>query len=159
MRLGHQKGGGRGASPPFQLYHFCLHDNSSITWWNFTKLGQEVKLDGKINWLDFEWDWVTERGGGRGGLLPPFQLYHFRLRNNSSITWWNFTKLGQKVKLDGTINWLDFEWDWVTGRGGGGGLLPLFNYIIFVYVITQVLLHEISPNLVRRSSWMGQLTD
>ena len=35
----------------------------------------------------------------------------FRLRDNSSITWWNFIKLGQKVKLDVTINWLDFGWD------------------------------------------------
>ena len=46
----------------------------------------------------------------------------FRLRDNSSITWWNFIKLGQKVKLDVTINWLDFEWDCVAG-----GLAPLFN--------------------------------
>ena len=45
----------------------------------------------------------------------------FRLRDNSSITWWNFIKLGQKVKLDVTINWLDFEWDCVAGGGGGGG--------------------------------------
>ena len=54
----------------------------------------------------------------------------FRLRNNSSITWWNFIKLGQKVKLDVTINWLHFEWDCVAGGGGGGangGLAPLFN--------------------------------
>ena len=43
----------------------------------------------------------------------------FRLRDNSSITWWNFIKLGQKVKLDVTINWLDFEWDCVAGGGGG----------------------------------------
>ena len=35
----------------------------------------------------------------------------FRLRDKSSITWWNFIKLGQKVKLDVTINWLDFGWD------------------------------------------------
>ena len=35
----------------------------------------------------------------------------FRLRDNSSITWWNFIKLGQKVKLDVTINWLDFGWN------------------------------------------------
>ena len=45
----------------------------------------------------------------------------FRLRDNSSVTWWNFINLGQKVKLDVTINWLDFEWGCVAGGGGGGG--------------------------------------
>ena len=49
----------------------------------------------------------------------------FRLRDNSSVTWWNFIKLGQKVKLDVKINWLDFESDCVArgGGGGGGGLM------------------------------------
>ena len=96
---------------------FRLRDNSSITWWNFIKLGQKVKLDVTINWLDFEWDCVA--GGLMGGASPLLQLDLFRLRDNSSVTWWNFINLGQKVKLDVTINWLDFEWDCVAGGGGG----------------------------------------
>ena len=105
---------------------FHLRDNSSITWWNFITLGQKVKLDVTINWLDFEWDCVA--GGGGGANVgqpppppPPPSGWIFCLRDNSSITWWNFIKLGQKVKLDVTINWLDFEWDCVAGGGGGGG--------------------------------------
>ena len=35
---------------------------------------------------------------------PPPPAGFFRLRDNSSITWWNFIKLGQKVKLDVKIN-------------------------------------------------------
>ena len=100
---------------------FCLRDNSSVTWWNFIKLGQKVKLDVKINWLDF---WVRLRsrgGGGGGGASPPLWLDVFCLRDNSSVTWWNFINLGQKVKLDVKINWLDFESDCVAGGGGGGG--------------------------------------
>ena len=50
----------------------------------------------------------------------PLQLDFFRLRDNSSITWWNFIKLGQKVKLDVKINWLDFESDCVAGGLMGG---------------------------------------
>ena len=55
---------------------------------------------------------------------PPPPAGVFRLRNNSSITWWNFIKLGQKVKLDVKINWLDFESDCIAG-GANGGLAPL----------------------------------
>ena len=60
---------------------------------------------------------------GAGGIMfpgcpsvrPDVRPDVFRLRDNSSITWWNFIKLGQKVKLDVTINWLEFEWDCVAG--------------------------------------------
>ena len=84
----------------------------------------------------------------------------FRLRDNSSITWWNFIKLGQKVKLDVTINWLDFEWDCLAGGANVGQPPPPPPWLdFFVYAITQVLLDGISSNLVRRSSWMWQLTD
>ena len=136
----------------------CLRDNSSITWWNFIKLGQKVKLDVTINWLDFEWDCVA---GSLWGASPPLQLDLFRLRDNSSVTWWKFINFGQKVKLDVTINWLDFEWDCVAGGGGGGlmGQPPPLRLEFFVYAITQVLLNGISLNLVRRSSWMWKLTD
>ena len=41
---------------------FCLRDNSSITWWNFIKLGQKVKLDVTINWLDFGWNPPNVKG-------------------------------------------------------------------------------------------------
>ena len=58
------------------------------------------------------------------GNPPPLQLDFFVYAiYNSSITWWNFIKLGQKVKLDVKINWLDFESDCVAGGGGGGGLM------------------------------------
>ena len=54
---------------------------------------------------------------------PPLRLdFFFRLRDNSSITWWNFIRLGGKVKYDVAINWLDFEWDCIAGGGGGGGV-------------------------------------
>ena len=106
---------------------FRLRDNSSVTWWNFIKLGQKVKLDVKINWLDFESDCVAGGGGGANGGLPPppppLRLDLFHLRNNSSITWWNFIKLGQKVKLDVKINWLDI-WVRLRSRGANGGQPP-----------------------------------
>ena len=111
-----------GNPPPSGWIFFRLRDNSSITWWNFIKRGQKVKLDVKINWLDFEWDCVA---GGGGGLMwgnpppPPSGWIFFRLRDNSSITWWNSIRLGRKVKYDVAINWLDFEWDCIAGRGGG----------------------------------------
>ena len=46
-----------------------------------------------------------------GIMFPGCPSGFFRLRDYSSITWWNFIKLCQKVKLDVTINWLDFGWD------------------------------------------------
>ena len=53
------------------------------------------------------------------GASPPLQLDLSRLRDNSSVTRWNFINRGQKVKLDVTINCLDFESDCVAGGGGG----------------------------------------
>ena len=72
------------------------------------------------------WKWIylvfmplhrTEGAGGimfpgcpsvRPDVCPDFFVYAIY---NSSITWWNFIKLGQKVKLDVTINWLDLGWN------------------------------------------------
>ena len=75
-------------------------------------------LEEAINWLDFEWDWG---GGGCEPPFPPPPSNFVYLCNNSSITSWNFIRLGGKVKYDVAINWLDFEWDYIAGGGGGGG--------------------------------------
>ena len=84
-----------------------------------------------------------------------------KINGSIEFIWQDF--LGQKVKLDVTINWLDFKWYCVAG--GGGGLMwappppPPPRLEFFVYAITQVLLNGMSSNLVRRSSWMWKLTD
>ena len=85
----------------------------------FINPGQKVELDVTINWLDFEWDCIAGGGGGGANVgqpppPPPPPADFFHLRDNSGITWWNFIRLGGKVKYDVVINWLDFEtafWD------------------------------------------------
>ena len=66
------------------------------------------------------------RLGGGGGASPrppppppPSDFVYFC--NNSSITSWNFIRLGGKVKYDVAINYLYLEWDYIAGGGGGGG--------------------------------------
>ena len=54
----------------------------------------------------------------------------FRLRDNSSINWWNFIKLGQKVKLDVTIKLIRF---WVRSAQRQGSKVQWIwsKYAIF----------------------------
>ena len=83
---------------------FRLRDNSSVTWWNFINLSQKVKLDVKINWLDFESDCVA--GGLMGAAPPPppagFFFFVYAITQVFHQTWC------QKIKLDVKINWFRF---------------------------------------------------
>ena len=84
-------------------------------------------LEEAINWLDFEWDW----GGGGASPRPPPPSDCVYLCNNSSINSWNFIRLGGKVKYDVAINWLDFEWDYIAGGGGGKQIWNVLSYYEF----------------------------
>ena len=48
--------------------------------------------------------------------------------NNSSITSWNFIRLGGKVKYDVAINWLDFEWDYIAGGDQIWNVLSYYEF-------------------------------
>ena len=90
-------------------------------------------LEEAINWLDFEWDWG---GGGVRAPVPPPPSDFVYLCNNSSITSWNFVRLGGKVKYDVAINWLDFEWDYIAGGGGGG---PNLECVVLLWILQECI--------------------
>ena len=87
-------------------------------------------LEEAINWLDFEWDW----GGGvwcEPPSPPPPPSDFVYLCNNSSITSWNFIRLGGKVKYDVAINWLDFEWDYIAGGD------QIWNVLVLLWILQE----------------------